>query len=130
MPPGVRFGPLRRLRRGSDYRRVLRGGRRLGGALFVMVASATESGGTRLGISVSRRLGKAWIRNRAKRLLRESFRRIPLEGGSDFDVVLIPKPEIVGRSQAEVDREYRDRIRQLLSRSASGARRPGSHPAR
>jgi ribonuclease P protein component len=95
-----------------------------------MVASATESGGTRLGISVSRRLGKAWIRNRAKRLLRESFRRIPLEGGSDFDVVLIPKPEIVGRSQAEVDREYRDRIRQLLSRSASGARRPGSHPAR
>jgi ribonuclease P protein component len=95
-----------------------------------MVASAKESGETRLGISVSRRLGKAWIRNRAKRLLRESFRRIPLEGGSDFDVVLIPKPEIVGRSQAEVDREYRDRVRQLLSRSAPGARRPGPHPAR
>jgi ribonuclease P protein component len=131
MPPGVRFRPRQRLRRGSDYRRVLRGGWRLPGALFVMVAAASaENAETRLGISVSRRLGKAWMRNRAKRLLRESFRRIPIAGGPGFDLVLIPKPEIVGRSQTEVDREYRDRVRQLLTRSSPGDRRPRAHSPR
>jgi ribonuclease P protein component len=96
-----------------------------------MVARAAESGDeTRVGISVSRRLGKAWMRNRAKRLLRESFRRIPVRGANAFDLVLIPKPEIVGRSQIEVDREYRDRVRQLLARPAPGTGRPGPHPPR
>jgi ribonuclease P protein component len=130
MPPGVRFRPRQRLHRGSDYRRVLGGGRRLSGPLFVMVAARAEGGDTRLGITVSRRLGKAWVRNRARRLLRESFRRIPIEGAAAFDLVLIPKPEIVGRSQTEVDREYRDRVRQLLTHGAPGRRRARSHPSR
>src|SRR5262245_83531 len=99
MTPGVRFRPRQRLRRGSDFRRVLRAGRRLSGALFVVVAAAGEAGCTRLGLTISRRLGKASVRNRVRRLLRESFRRTPLEGDAAFDLVLIPKPEIVGRSQ-------------------------------
>jgi ribonuclease P protein component len=129
MSPRARFRPRQRLHRGSDYRRVLRGGRRLSGPFFVMVAAAAESGETRLGITVSRRLGKAWLRNRVRRLLRECFRRMPIEGAA-FDLVLIPKPEIVGRSQTEVDLEYRDRVRQLLARAAPGGRRARPHPAR
>jgi ribonuclease P protein component len=112
---------------------VLRGGRRFPGAFFVMVAEVAEVGAggrSRLGLTVSRRLGGAVLRNRARRLLRESFRRVPIEGSSSFDLVLIPKPEIVGRSQAEVDREYRERVRQLVARGAPRARRPRPDPAR
>lgn len=130
MPTGARFRPRQRLRRGSEYRRVLRGGWRLAGALFVLVAAAREDGLSRLGLTISRRLGKAVVRNRARRLLRESFRRVPLESTRGFDLVLIPKPEIVGKSQAEVDREYRDRVRQLLSRAAPGSPRARPHSAR
>jgi ribonuclease P protein component len=96
----------------------------------VLVAAAREDGRSRLGLTISRRLGKAVVRNRARRLLRESFRRVPLESTRGFDLVLIPKPEIVGRSQAEVDREYRERVRQLLARAAPGSRRERPHPPR
>jgi len=130
MPTGARFRRRQRLHRGSDYRRVLRGRLRLTGALFVMVAAVAEQGHSRLGLTVSRRLGGAAIRNRARRLLRESFRRVPISGPTGFDLVLIPKPEIVGRSQIEVDREYRECVRQLLARAAPGPRGPRPHPAR
>jgi ribonuclease P protein component len=130
MPQGARFRPRQRLRRGVDYRRVLRRGIRLAGPLFVMVACRTEGGTSRLGLTISRRVGQAVVRNRARRLLRESFRRLPIGGGPAFDLVLILKPEIVGRSQAEVDHEYGQRIRQLLARAEAGDRRAGPSPAR
>jgi ribonuclease P protein component len=130
MTPGPRFRPRQRLRRGSDFRRVLRSGCRLSGALFVMVAAAGEAGSSRLGLTVSRRIGKAVVRNRVRRLLRESFRRNPVDAEPGFDLVLIPKPEIVGRSQAEIDREYRERVRKLLARAAAGAGRARPHPPR
>lgn len=130
MPTGARFRPRQRLRRGTEFRRVLRGGLRLAGALFVMVAAVANGERSRLGLTVSRRLGKAVVRNRARRLLRESFRRVPIGGRTGFDLVLIPKPEIVGRSQAEVDREYRERVRQLLARAAPRPHGPRPHPPR
>jgi len=130
MTPGGRFRPRQRLRRGSDFRRVLKAGWRVSGALFVMVAAVSEAGCSRLGLTISRRVGKAAVRNRVRRLLRESFRRIPVDGDVAFDLVLIPKPEIVGRSQAEIDREYRERVRQLHARATPGARRARPHPAR
>src|SRR5262249_38773092 len=116
--------------RGSDFRRVLRAGWRLSGALFVMVAAAGEGGASRLGLTISRRVGKASVRNRVRRLLRESFRRIPLGGERVFDLVLIPKREIVGRSQAEIDREYGDRVRKLLARATPGPGRARPDPPR
>ena len=130
MPQGARFRPRQRLRRGADYRRVLRRGLRLAGPSFVMVACPAEGSTSRLGLTVSRRVGRAVVRNRARRLLRESFRRLPVVGDQAWDLVLIPKPGIVGRSQAEVDEEYGQRIRQLLARAEPRDRRPGAPPAR
>ncbi len=130
MATGARFSPRLRLRRGSDFRRVLRAGRRIPGAYFTMVAAEADGELSRLGLTVSRRLGGAVVRNRARRLLRESFRRVPIEGGRGFDLVLIPKAEIVGRSQAEVDCEYRERIRQLVTSKAPRSRGPRTHPSR
>jgi ribonuclease P protein component len=130
MPQGERFQPRQRLRRGADYRRVLRRGIRLAGPLFVMVACRAEGDTSRLGLTISRRVGRAVVRNRARRLLRETFRRQPIGGDRAWDLVLIPKPEIVGRSQAEVDNEYGQRIRQLLVRAEPRDRRAGAPPAR
>ena len=53
-------------------------------------------------------------RNRAKRLLRESFRR--LEGAPGLDLVVVPKSRIVTRPQSEVDDEFRRSLRRLASR--------------
>jgi ribonuclease P protein component len=47
-------------------------------------------GHPRLGISISRRVGTAVVRNRIKRLIREAFRLHPKELSYDF--VIVPRP--------------------------------------
>jgi ribonuclease P protein component len=105
----------------------LRKGLRLDGPLFALIAADNALEYGRLGLAASRRIGGAVARNRAKRLLRESFRRHKLAGA---DLVLIPKAEIVKHSQAEVEREYRDRLRRLAARRTSGRRGPAPPPGR
>jgi ribonuclease P protein component len=70
----------------------------------------------RLGVAASRRVGGATERNRAKRLLRESFRRNKSDVTCGLDLVLIPKAEIGGRGLQDVEAEYRARLRRLERR--------------
>jgi ribonuclease P protein component len=103
---------------------VFRKGRRLEGALFTLIAVQNGRGYWRLGLAASRRIGDATRRNRAKRLLRESFRRQSTPEGASFDLVAIPKAEIVARSQGEVEREYRERLQRLATGRPSRRRGP------
>jgi ribonuclease P protein component len=118
------FPRRERLTAGADYRRVFRKGRRLDGALFTLIAAQNGRDHWRLGLAASRRLGDATRRNRAKRLLRESFRRCRPGGGACFDLVVIPKAEIVRRNQGEVEREYRERLQRLATGRPARGRGP------
>jgi ribonuclease P protein component len=116
---GVRFERERRLRVRRDFDHVFRRGRRLEGRLFVMIALPNGRSGHRLGIAAGRKLGGAVVRNRARRLVRESFRRQDPTGGAGFDLVIVVRPDLVGCTQAEVDREFRERLRRLTLRGGA-----------
>lgn len=117
------FRPHDRLRRAADFRRVFRSGDRLGGGLFLLVASGNKLGRSRLGLAVGRRVGTAVARNRAKRLLREAFRRSRATAAAGFDLVLVANNDIVGRGQREVLTEWQARRARLERRGAAKARR-------
>jgi ribonuclease P protein component len=94
----------------------------LDGRFFVLVALANGATVDRLGLTVSRKVGKAVSRNRARRLLRESFRRIEGSAAARYDLVALAKKEILGRTQREIDDEFKERLRRL-------ARLPGPRSA-
>jgi len=68
------------LRRRGEFQAVYRQGVKVGGRFVVVFALSRDGGGCRLGITATRRLGGAVVRNRARRRIRELFRRL----GGDF----------------------------------------------
>lgn len=64
-----------RLRRRADFLRCYRQGRRRHGALAVLHVAPNDRQHPRLGITASRKVGKAAVRQRLKRRVREVYRR-------------------------------------------------------
>ena len=68
----------------------------------------------RLGIAATKKLGGSVERNRAKRLIREVFRRNKIANG--FDVVVIPKRELLDASLSTLEDDYRKLLTRRLAR--------------
>src|SRR5947208_10836989 len=99
-----------RLRHRVDFNRVVSGGRRLTRPEFVLYHAARDDpGSVRVGFTVSRRVGNAVARNRARRLLREAMRRLYPQLVS-CDVVVAARPEITGASLAELESGLADAV--------------------
>lgn len=129
MPPtGAKLEGRERLKSGAQYRRVFEGGTRVEGRLFLLVARDNGLPFLRLGLAVGRRVGNAVVRSRAKRLLREAFRRSKSRWVGSGDLILVAKPAIADKKQADVDRELEKRIRQLASRRGPKPAGPAASP--
>jgi ribonuclease P protein component len=76
----------------SDYQKLYKTGRRISSERFVMFSRENVSGRSRLGITVSRKVGSAVIRNRVKRLFREIFRKSYGQIPGRIDIVVNAKP--------------------------------------
>ncbi|HYB91323.1 MAG TPA: ribonuclease P protein component [Candidatus Binataceae bacterium] len=69
------FGAASRLHRSAEFKRLQRQGVRCQSPHFVLYAARIDDRGlSRLGVTVSRRIGNATVRNRVKRRVREWFR--------------------------------------------------------
>jgi ribonuclease P protein component len=71
--------------------------------LFILPNTAGRS---RLGVTLSRKVGNAVVRNRARRLIREIFRAQQEVREAGLDIVVHTKPEIAGASLDELRREF------------------------
>jgi ribonuclease P protein component len=118
-----RFLPSDRLRKRFEFRLVRDGARRVHTKSFVLLVAPPATDRVRLGITVSRQVGKAVRRNRIKRLVREVFRQHRELFPDQADVVVIAKNSCDVTSLSEVHAEFAQAAQAL--RSARGKRRTG-----
>lgn len=89
--PAARPATVERLRRRPEFLEAARSGRKLAMRAFVLQALARgDSGATRVGFTVSRKVGNAVERNRVRRRLREAIRTraaSSMRAGHDYVVI-------------------------------------------
>ena len=95
---------FRRIRRSSEYERTWREGKRYHTTHFVVILNP---GGpySRLGLTVSRKVGNAVCRNRIKRWIRELFRNNYKKFGQIADVSIIAKRQAGCLTHLQVNQE-------------------------
>ena len=105
-----------RLSRSGDFDRVYREGRSHSNRFLVLYAfprgdRAEAEEDTRLGISVSRKVGGAVERNAVKRALREAFWSLDPNVPGRHDFVLVARPDVANL----LDREGTEAVTQALA---------------
>ncbi len=108
-PRRNRFPRRMRLSRNRDFRSVFEARTRASVDPLLVYARPNARSHPRLGLSVSRRVGNAVLRNRIKRLIREAFRQIQHDLPGAYDYVVAVRPHDPLRLQ-----EYAARLRQAI----------------
>lgn len=128
---GQRLLRRHRLRQSSDFVRCYRRGRRHHGSLITLHVVRNDCGHPRFGITASRKVGRAVVRFRLKRRLREIYRRWEeRERLPAVDLVAHLHPAAAHASFAELREETEGLLRRLTRKgpnsSESRTSRPGS----
>ena len=111
--PRYTFRRQQRLVRQRDFQRVMRNACSAADPRLTVCVAENDTGRTRLGIGISRRVGSAVKRNRIKRLIRESFRLLQHELPAGLDLVVIPR-----RDDQPTLEGYQCSLRALICRAA------------
>jgi ribonuclease P protein component len=120
-----RSGRRGRLSRSAEFDRVYRHGRSTANRELVLYAfpnpSADREGGTRVGLSVSRKVGGAVQRNKVKRLLREALAHHEELLPNGHDLVVVARPDALQLAERDGLQGIGASLGELLSRSGSPA---------
>jgi ribonuclease P protein component len=107
------FKKADRIRKRSEFVGLSATGRSVRSRLFVAVAAPSDGGYSRLGLTVSRKVGNAVERNRIKRLVREYFRLNRHLLGRPLDVNVIARQAAKGQPNAVVIQELQKIFKEL-----------------
>ncbi len=94
--------PEHRVRKRRDFERAYEEGKKVVTPEFALFARRNGLSHSRLGITTTRRLGKAVTRNRARRLVREAYRTHRRDIPTGLDLVFVVRSPLLERKPAEL----------------------------
>jgi ribonuclease P protein component len=107
------------MRTSAEFQRVYRARTTAADEIFVVYGLRNDGPVTRLGLSVSRKVGNAVVRNRWKRTLREAFRLHATKLPPQLDLVIVPRrsePPTLSEAASSLVRLANDVARRLTRR--------------
>jgi ribonuclease P protein component len=107
--------------RGAEFQALFQTrGRRQERPSFVALFRLRE-GASQVGFAVGRRIGGAVARNRARRRLREAYRRERAPHAAGFEVVFVGRAPLLTRSFSEILGEMRETMSALVRAARTAA---------
>ena len=101
------------LKLNKDFRRLYYRGRSAAAHTIVIYVQKNRLQKNRIGLTCGKTVGKAVARNRAKRLMRESFRILLPEMKKGYDIVIIARTAICRKKCGDVLKELRIAMERL-----------------
>ncbi|HME60756.1 MAG TPA: ribonuclease P protein component [Candidatus Binatia bacterium] len=108
-----------RLLKRAEFLKLSRTGAKLQSASFTIISSTNHRPESRLGITVSSKVGNSVIRNRIKRQIREFFRRRRAALRSGMDILVIARKTSGGSTGASIANELERAFSHQLLRRGS-----------
>lgn len=94
------------LKENSRFRRLYHRGASAGNRYLVLYCLRNREGVTRVGLTVSTKLGNAVVRNRMRRRLREIYRLNRDRFSDGYDIVVVARSAALNASFADLSRAY------------------------
>ena len=110
------------LKKTRDFQLVYKKGKSASSKYMVIILLKNHAGTNRLGVSVSKKMGHAVIRNRIRRRLKEAFRLLDVRLNRGYDLIILPRQPICDATFAEIETQMRYCLRKhgILSKSQKG----------
>ncbi len=96
-----------------EFRRIYRKGRSAVSPQLVIYCQRNRRGHSRLGVSVSTKLGCAVVRNRVRRRIREIYRLNKAKMLPGYDLIVVARVRAVETDYQKLDRTYLRLLEQL-----------------
>jgi ribonuclease P protein component len=111
-----REAPPARLKARADFLRAAKGRRLRMPCFSLQMIAQPEAAATeppRFGFTVTKKLGKAVLRNRIRRRLKEAVRRAPLSARPGHDYVILAQPAALTEDFAQLQRQISQAIAEI-----------------
>lgn len=94
------------VKKNGDFRRIYRRGRSAVSGGVVVYCLKNRQGMSRLGVTVSTKLGHAVVRNRVRRRFREIYRlhRVEMKGG--WDIIMVARVRAAALPYRRLEKQY------------------------
>jgi ribonuclease P protein component len=109
------FTKAERILKRRDYVALSKSGRRVQNEHFIAYFAPSPHSGTRIGITVTKKVGSAVKRNRIKRLVREYFRLNRHSLSGKWDINIIAKRHIADLSSERAFRSLQELFERISS---------------
>ena len=96
----------RTVKKNHEFRRMYQKGKSSVNSYLVLYVRPNRRGHNRLGVTVSTKLGKAVVRNRIKRRLREVWRLHDAELQQGYDMILVARGRSARGEFREIEKAY------------------------